>query len=330
MKGKAWLVVFGALLVVGVLNPGATVRQVAADNNQPPSINLALTQSIFDATPAPADDPLLDANGNVVRDGNGNPVSDPNEAFHKVIPSVYDPLGTHLAQSTWLDGIGCPTDAKTATYGPPPNYPVMAGANYTDPACPNGDPKDQRNEGLLMVKTGPPPSYLNVVAAVAELKKVRGTNVSELGYDIRKNSGPTSPLGSHCGAGAPRFDVYTSDGLFFVGCNSPQADTVIADTPTNGGGFTRLRWGVNGVVCGYPSANNTTTPTPCPLATHPGTALITGTVQRIQIVFDEGHDTNPDYFGAAVLDNIDYNGTLVGRGPVGPGMQETSDNDDDD
>jgi len=53
-----------------------------------------------------------------------------------------------------------------------------------------------------------------------------------------------------------------------------------------------------------------------------------GTIQRIQIVFDEGYLTpvafpppintggGPDEFGAAILDNIDVNGTLVGRGPV--------------
>jgi hypothetical protein len=38
-------------------------------------------------------------------------------------------------------------------------------------------------------------------------------------------------------------------------------------------------------------------------------------VSSIQIVFDEGQDTGgPDNFGLAVLDNVDVNGTLVGRG----------------
>jgi len=38
----------------------------------------------------------------------------------------------------------------------------------------------------------------------------------------------------------------------------------------------------------------------------------------ISIVFDEGQDASgaPDTFGLAVLDNIDVNGTLVGRGPT--------------
>jgi hypothetical protein len=35
-------------------------------------------------------------------------------------------------------------------------------------------------------------------------------------------------------------------------------------------------------------------------------------------VFDEGQDTDPDFFGLAVLDNIDVNGQLIGTGPRGP------------
>jgi hypothetical protein len=35
---------------------------------------------------------------------------------------------------------------------------------------------------------------------------------------------------------------------------------------------------------------------------------VTGSVVRLQIVFDEGQDAGPDFFGAAVLDNIDVNG----------------------
>ena len=45
---------------------------------------------------------------------------------------------------------------------------------------------------------------------------------------------------------------------------------------------------------------------------------MTDVVSRIQIVFDEGQDVSggPDQFGAAILDNIDVNGGLVGQGPV--------------
>jgi hypothetical protein len=37
-------------------------------------------------------------------------------------------------------------------------------------------------------------------------------------------------------------------------------------------------------------------------------------VRRILIIFDEGQDAGPDFFGAAILDNIDVNGALVGHG----------------
>jgi len=40
------------------------------------------------------------------------------------------------------------------------------------------------------------------------------------------------------------------------------------------------------------------------------------TADRILILFDEGQDPSggPDQFGAAVLDNVDVNGVMVGRG----------------
>ena len=44
-------------------------------------------------------------------------------------------------------------------------------------------------------------------------------------------------------------------------------------------------------------------------------APITGNVEDIELVFDEGTDTGPDYFGGAVLDNVDVNGILGGTGP---------------
>jgi hypothetical protein len=238
---------------------------------------LQSTLAILSAIPEPADDPLLDSSGNVVLDSSGRPQSDPNESFHQVKPQEFDPAHTNLVQAAWLNGIGCPTNAVT--------FDGSSTTPYTDSACPTGDPKDQHNEGLLMVKTGP---TANVAAAVAELKKVKGITLTELGYDIRKSGGTgASPLGSHCGAGAPRFDVVTQDGVtHFIGCNSPPVPPTGAST-----GWVRLRWS-------------------------PATAFppIVGPVERIQIVFDEGQDTGPDFFGAAILDNIDVNGMLVGHG----------------
>jgi hypothetical protein len=248
--------------------------------------------AMVNALPAPADDPLLDASGNVVVDAFGNPVSDPNETFHQVKPGQYDPAHTYLVQAAWLNGTGCPTNAAVAVY--PATSPTDT---FTDAACPGdaSDPKDQHNEGLLMVKTGPTG---NNAAAVAELKKVKGLTLFELGYDIRKTGIHSDAAGSHCGAGAPRFNVVTTDGFFGVGCSSPPPTFEQA-----GEGWIRLRWGGNTApLMGF---LNFATLMP-----------ITGTVQRIQIVFDEGQDASgaPDTFGAAVLDNIDVNGMLVGHG----------------
>ena len=214
--------------------------------------------------------------------------TDPPGSFHHVQPADFDPAKTNLVQSAWLNGIGCPTDAFTAT--PNADFTGVSGTvPYTDTACPNGDLNDQHNEGLLLVKTGP---TSNFAAATAELTNVKGITLTELGYDIRKSGGTgASALGSHCGAGAPRFDVVTSNGtVHFIGCNSPPAAVAGAST-----GWVRLRW-------------------------DPATAfppiLPTDTVSRIVIVFDEGTDAGPDNFGAAILDNVDVNGTLVGEGPT--------------
>ena len=56
-------------------------------------------------------------------------------------------------------------------------------------------------------------------------------------------------------------------------------------------------------------------------------ALSSLNVKEIDIVFDEGQDTGPDFFGLAVLDNVDVNGTLVGQG-AGPRNGNNDDNDD--
>jgi hypothetical protein len=253
--------------------------------------------AILSAIPEPADDPLLDSSGNVVLDSSGHPESDPNESFHQVKPQEFDPAHTNLVQAAWLNGIGCPTNANIAIY--PATSPT---GMYTDSACPlvpgSYDPKDQHNEGLLMVKTGP---TANNAAAVAELKKVKGIRLTELGYDIRKFGLGThaGAFGSHCGAGAPRFDVQTTDGSFFIGCSSPPPDQEV-----DGQGWIRLRWGGSVPLLGFSAACGPTG----------GPCAMTGTVTRIEIVFDEGQDTGPDFFGAAVLDNIDVNGMLVGHG----------------
>ena len=65
-----------------------------------------------------------------------------------------------------------------------------------------------------------------------------GIVITSIGYDIRKFGGFASPYGSHCGAGAPRFNVVTAvrDALHRLR---------VAGAPTQiamGDGWTRLAW----------------------------------------------------------------------------------------
>jgi hypothetical protein len=210
----------------------------------------------------------------------------------QVKPSEYDPAKTFLVQAEWLEGIGCPTGAKVSADG-------TTTTPYTDAACPTGDATDSHNQGLLLAKTGPTGNW---ASAGAQLTGVKGTVLTELGYDLRKPASAVDVRGSHCGAGSPRFNIVTSDGAsYFLGCNSPAAVSAGVGT-----GWLRLRWGGAVPLLAY---------TPGGVLTN-----ITGkTVDTIEIVLDEGQDTAPDNFGLAVVDNIDVNGTLVGDGQNGRG-----------
>jgi hypothetical protein len=233
-------------------------------------------------------------------------------AFNRVTPREFDPAKSHLVQADWLAGIGCPTDAKAQVFQPP-DFSTTARETVTDPACATGDPRDNSVQGLLLAKTGP---TANNASATARLENVP-SHVTELGYDIRKPGTDTSagPRGSHCGAGAPRFDIVTRSGhIFFIGCNSPPATT-----QTPGTGFIRLRW--DGTTLAFPQS-----------ATDTPAALSSLDVRSITIVFDEGQDASgaPDQFGVAILDNVDVNGVLVGRGSGnGDDNDDQGEHDDD-
>ncbi|TMA24350.1 MAG: hypothetical protein E6J78_20705 [Deltaproteobacteria bacterium] len=228
-----------------------------------------------------------------------------------VVPFEFDPFGTHLVAAEWREGIGCPTNAKTAPFLPP-DFSTVGSGSYTDPACPTGDSSDKRNQGLLLAKTGP---TNNDASAGAVIKGVKGMTLTELGYDLRKpGANNNDPRGSHCGAGAPRFNIVSGGHTYFIACNSPPPN---GDSP--GVGWQRLRWGGATPLLAFSNDGGCTDPNnPC---------TIPGSVDRLSIVFDEGQDTGPDNFGLAVLDNIDVNGTLVGRGP---GKPEEADRDEGD
>jgi hypothetical protein len=213
-----------------------------------------------------------------------------NSNGFQVIPGVFDPFNTHLVAAVWISGIGCPTGAKVVLFNSMPPYNLLPPSTFTDPACPTGDTRDKLNEGLLLAKTGP---TLNDASGVAQITGVQGITLTEFGYDIRKADPPAGPRGSHCGAGAPRFNIVTSDGvLHFTGCDSPPPTVT-----STSNAWQRLRW----------------TPTQSFPPITPGSKI-----KSIEIVFDEGTDPSggPDLFSLAVIDNIDINGVLIGQGPL--------------
>src|SRR5205814_4324336 len=82
-----------------------------------------------------------------------------------VVPFEVDPNNTNLAKATWLSGTGC------------------APTGGTDLGCATGgDPKDKKNEGLLLAKTG---ATTNFVAAGARINGVKATVHTQLGDDLR-------------------------------------------------------------------------------------------------------------------------------------------------
>jgi len=197
-----------------------------------------------------------------------------------VNPVEFDPSSTNLITAGWLGGLGCPTSTVVAAFAPP-TFTTITVVPFNDPTCTTGDSKDKANEGLLLAKTGP---TNNNAAAGATINGVRGEVLTELGFDIRN--------GTHCGAGAPRFNIVLegSSTLHFVGC--------AAMTTTSAGLYGQRK---------RATAAQATPPIPSG-----------STIRTISIVFDEGQDNpTPSELGSglAVIDNIDINGTLVGKGP---------------
>jgi hypothetical protein len=162
--------------------------------------------------------------------------------------------------------------------GYPAGHKIVGAAWVKDMGLP--DTKGNDSEGLFLSKNGP---TADCSAAGASLKGVKGITLTEIGFDIRN--------GGHCGAGAPRFNVVATDGFHFVGGCANGTQT--PNTPQ--AGWTRVRINPQNPAQAFP-----------PIA--PGAKIVS-----IDIVFDEGVDTGPDFSGFAELDNIDVNGVLVGR-----------------
>lgn len=148
------------------------------------------------------------------------------------------------------------------------------------------DPNGNADHALYLQKFG---LTTDNAAAGADVKGVNGIVVTpgfHLGFDVR--------LDGHAGAGAPRFDVVATDGFHFVG--GPANGTVTGTTTdSRGRAWERVRFDTQNPAQSFP-------------VFAPGARLIS-----VSIVFDEGTDAGPDFTGYVYLDNIDINGTLIGK-----------------
>jgi hypothetical protein len=192
------------------------------------------------------------------------------------------PAGSRIVTSAWLTGMGLPDDGTSAN---------AAAASRNDP-----------HSGLLLSKNGP---TANCSAAGATIKGAEGmtlTATSELGFDYRN--------GGHCGAGAPRFNLVTSDNMFhFIGGCANGTNTAAPQDPAE---WTRSRFTLTNPAQAFPPIT-------------PGTKI-----KSLSIIFDEGTDStsaeDPRGVGLAVIDNIDVNGNIITRGD-GKGDDKGDDKD---
>jgi len=191
--------------------------------------------------------------------------------------------GSNIVTAAWLRGMGLPDN----------------GSQNGSPT-----PSDQRDPhfGLLLSKNGPTPDCSSAGAEITGVKGLVVDATFTVGYDYRD--------GGHCGAGAPRFNIDTDDGFFFVGC-ALSTQSPASQDPAQ---WTQSR---SVLATGGPEF-------------FPGPIPVGSKIKSITILFDEGTDTaNNDTqgIGLAVLDNIFINGKFIRSGS---GIQPSGNGDDDD
>jgi hypothetical protein len=169
-----------------------------------------------------------------------------------------------------------------------------------------GEPDNRRdpsNYGLYLQKSVPTSNY---AAAGANLYGIPRTaaRLQELSFDISGVAGvgfdesqfgePPGSTHGYCGAGAPRFNVFSDGGTCFLGCIY---GTKTQDPET---GWWTIKFApvstAPGLGCG---------------GTNPQfDGTVAGNITGIQIVFDEGTEVGP---GNVVIDNIRVNDDVVGK-----------------
>jgi len=210
-------------------------------------------------------------NGNRNGEGNGNLQADPEEFVGRAGDcGAGAPAGSRIVTARWLNGLGLPDDTSSSS-GP-------------------GNGRNDKRMGLLLSKNGLTTDCSSADATIKGVKNLRITDGFTLGFDIRN--------GTHCGAGAPRFNVMTRSGAFsFVGGCANGTQTPAPQDPAE---WTRVRFTVTAAGQAFP-----------PLA-------VGDVIESITIIYDEGTDTpttqDPMGVGLAVIDNIDINGRTITRG----------------
>ena len=203
--------------------------------------------------------------------------------------------GSRIVTAAWLRGLGLPDSGEL---------------NTTVDNLATSPSKNDPHRGLLLSKNGPTADCSSAGVNIRGIE--RGSTLTELGFDYRN--------GTHCGAGAPRFNITSTEGFtYFAGC----AAATKTPAPQDPLEWTRVRITTPAQV--FPAV--ATAP---PFVFGPG-----GTqVRRVSIVYDEGTDVStvedPRGVGLAVLDNIDVNGQLIERGGgTADGHRRNGDDDDD-
>lgn len=188
------------------------------------------------------------------------------------------PRGANIVTSAWLGGLGLPDDDTNNSQNP---FPANAGPSPED-----------RHTGLLLSKNGPTPEC---AAAGARIKGWQpGNTIDQLGFDYRN--------GTHCGGGAPRFNITSTAGFtYFAGCNTGTPAFAPQD-PTE---WTRVLFDTDAQIF--------------PAGAQPAFQLGVTPVRSISIIYDEGTDTannDAEGVGLAVIDNINIGGNFItsGRG----------------
>jgi len=189
------------------------------------------------------------------------------------------PAGSHIVTAAWLGGMGLPDNG---------------GANTTAVDLATNPNKADPHRGLLLSKNGPTPDCSSAGAVIVGFG--RGTTLTELGFDYRN--------GTHCGAGAPRFNITSTLGFtYFAGC----AAGIMTPAPQDPLQWTRVRIVAAAQVFPASAGGSSVSLRSRRDAGQP-------VVDRLRRGDGHAGCRRPARVGLSVLDNIDVNGRLIRSG----------------